>query len=76
MFPNLTPTSLEQILSSVALPQNQESVFAEIILPNATNIIVGTIYRHPCMKPADFNSDYLKPLLHKISTERKKELQL
>ena len=28
------------------------------------------------MKPADFNSDYLKPLLHKISTERKKVLLL
>ena len=46
-----------------------ESCFIEIVLPNSTNIIVGTIYRHPRM--TGFNDNYLKPLLHKIASEKK-----
>lgn len=56
------------------LSRNLESCFAEIILPNSTNIIVGTIYRHPEM--TGFNQDYLKPLLSKTSSEKKQLLLL
>ena len=31
------------------LPRLLESVFVEIVLPNKPNIIIGVIYRHPCM---------------------------
>ena len=50
---------------------NLESVFVEIFLANRPNIIVGNIYRHPCMTTKSFNSDFLQPLLHKIKSERK-----
>ena len=56
--------------------QNLESVFAEIILPNQTNIIVGTIYKHPKMSIDSFNFDFLTPLLHKVSLEKKKSYYL
>ena len=56
------------------LSRNLESCFAEIILPNSTNIIVGTIYRHP--KMTGFNQDFLKPLLSKTSSEKKQLLLL
>ena len=58
------------------LPKNLESVFAEIIVPNKPNIIIGTIYRHPCMSINSFNSDYLKPFLHIISSENKQTILL
>ena len=47
------------------LAHNLEAVFVEIIQTKKPNMIVGTIYRHPCMPINLFNSDYLKPLLHK-----------
>ena len=56
--------------------KNLESVFAEIIVPNKTNIIVGTIYRHPSMSFNSFNSEFLKPLLHKINLESKQTILL
>ena len=55
------------------LSRHLESCFVEIVLPNGTNIIVGTIYRHPNM--VGFN-DNLKPLLHKIASEKKQLLLL
>ena len=43
-----------------------ESVFAEIVNLNKPNLLVGVIYRHPCMSLKSFNSDFLKPFLHKV----------
>ena len=48
-----------------------ESTFIEIINPNKSNVIVGCIYRHPNMDLNEFNSDYLNPLLAKLSIEKK-----
>ena len=56
--------------------KNLESTFAEILVPNNSNIIVGTIYRHPCMSVNSFNREFLAPLLHKISSEKKQILLL
>ena len=53
------------------LPKALESVFVEIINPNKANIIVGVIYRHPCMSLKSFNSEHLKPFLHKLGSENK-----
>ena len=48
-----------------------ESIFIEIVIPQKKNIIVGCIYRHPCMDPHEFNNIYLNPLLEKFSFEKK-----
>ena len=48
-----------------------ESIFIEIINKKAKNVIVGCIYRHPCMQINDFNQNFLTPLLEKISFENK-----
>ena len=53
-----------------------ESTFAEISFAKKTNLIVGTIYRHPCMSVETFNREFLSPLLHKISSEKKQILLL
>ena len=37
-----------------------ESTIIEIMNPKKSNIIVGTIYKHPSMDFTDFNSNYLK----------------
>ena len=49
-----------------------ESTFVEIIQPKKNrNLIVGIIYRHPCMDIDEFNAHYLPKLLSKISKESK-----
>ena len=48
-----------------------ESTFIEIMNPKKSNIIVGTIYKHPSMDLTDFNSNYVNSLLEKISKEQK-----
>ena len=48
-----------------------ESTFIKIMNPKESNIIVGTIYKHPSMDLTDFNSNYLNSLLEKISKEQK-----
>lgn len=54
-----------------------ESTFAEIVLPKKTNIIVGTIYRHPNGMSIDtFNSEFLIPFLHKVGLEKKQVILL
>jgi len=62
-------TDLDQCMY---LSKQLESVFAEIILPKKTNVIVGCIYRHPNMSITEFNSFYLTPLLDKVGNENKK----
>ena len=47
-----------------------QSTFVEIINPKKSNIIVGTIYRHPKMDVTDFNN-ILNNLLKKINQEQK-----
>ena len=34
-------------------------------------MIVGAIYKHPCIDVTDFNINYLNILLNKISKEKK-----
>lgn len=48
-----------------------ESVFIEIINPKGKNLIVGCIYRHPCMNSSEFIDIYMSELLQKLSREDK-----
>ena len=48
-----------------------ESIFIEILCQNQQNIVVGCIYKHPCMEIDEFISDFLTPLLEKLSSENK-----
>ena len=48
-----------------------ESTFIEIMNPKNSNIIVGTICKHPSMDLTDLNSNYLNNLLEKVSKEQK-----
>ena len=48
-----------------------ESIFIEIINKKTKNVVVGCIYRHPCMQINDFNQNFLTPLLEKLSFENK-----
>ena len=48
-----------------------ESTFIEIVNKKKKNILVGCIYRHPCMCIDNFNDDYLQPLLAKLSLQNK-----
>ena len=55
------------------VPGTLESVFIEIICPNTSNLITGCIYKHPILHIGDFNSNYISPLLHKLSKESSKQ---
>ena len=57
-------------------PHKTESVFVEVIMPKRTNIIVGCIYRHPDNNIDDFNTNYLRPVLQKLSKESSKNIFL
>ena len=49
-----------------------ESIFIEIQNNHKRkNVIVGCIYRHPCMDPAEFNESYLQNLLDTLAFENK-----
>ena len=51
-----------------------EATFIEVILPKRKrNLVVGTIYRHPCMDADEFNTQYLPKLLPNISKEIKQK---
>ena len=49
-----------------------ESVFIEIIQKERKNIVVGSIYRHPCMQ----HIEYLKPLSEKLISENNEVILL
>ena len=52
-----------------------ETTFIEVILPKRKrNLVVGTIYRHPCMDADEFNAQYLPKLLSNISKEIKQKV--
>ena len=53
-----------------------EFVFIEIIQKDSKNIVVGCIYRHPCMQQSEFNDEYLKPLSEKLISENKEVILL
>ena len=46
-----------------------ESVFIEIIQKDFKNMVVGCIYRHPCMQHSEFNYEYLKPVSENLISE-------
>ena len=62
-------THLEKVMYS---PKELESTFVEIINPQNVNTIVGSIYRHPCMDGDDFNENFLRPFICKLSNKFKK----
>ena len=57
-------------------PNKLESIFLEVILPEKSNLIVGCIYKHPCMDICTFNDHYLNPLLDNLSKEANKTIVL
>lgn len=48
-----------------------ESIFTEITIPNKSSSLLGTIFKHPLVKPYKFNNEFLEPLLSKIEAEDK-----
>ena len=57
-------------------PKKLESIFAEVVLPKKSNLIVGCICKHPCMNICTFNDHYLNPLLDNLSKEANKTTAL
>ena len=53
-----------------------ESALFEIIQKDSKDIVVGCIYRHPCMQQSEFNDEYLKPLSEKSISENKEVILL
>ena len=53
-----------------------EPVFIEIIQKDFKNIVVGCIYRHPCMQQSEFNDEYLRSLSEKLISENKEVILL
>ena len=53
-------------------PKELESHFIEAINEKGKNIIIGNIYRHPCMDQSTFIEQYMQPLNDKILKEDKK----
>ena len=53
-----------------------ESTFIEVVNENRKNTIVGCIYKHPNMPITEFISNFLEPLLTKISSEKKEVILL
>ena len=53
-------------------PRHLESIFIEILLPDKSNFIIGTVYKHPLMRPYSFNTSFSQ-LLQKIKKENKKK---
>ena len=48
-----------------------ESVSIEIIQRDTKNMVVGCIYRHPCIQHSAFNDEYLKSFSEKLISENK-----
>ena len=48
-----------------------EFTFIGIINPKISNIIVGSVYKHPSVDLTDYNINYLNNRLDKVSKERK-----
>ena len=52
-----------------------ESIFIEIINPTTKHLIVGCIYRHPCMEVSRFNDNFFTYLCEKLLREKNKLLR-
>ena len=52
---------------NISQAKELESTFLEIENKNSKNTIVGCIYKHPNMSITEFISDFLEPLLTKMS---------
>ena len=52
-------------------PKELQSIFIEIIIPNKSSLLSGTIYKHPSTESDKFNNEFLEPLLSKIRAESK-----
>ena len=61
---------------SIYNPKKLKSIFVEVVLPKKSNLIVGCIYKHPCMDICTFNDHYLNPLLDNLSKEANKTIVL
>ena len=46
-------------------------MFIKFAIPNKSNFIVGTMYKHPSMQHCKFNNDFLENVLNKIQAEKK-----
>ena len=57
-------------------PYKIEYVFVESIMPKRTNVIVWCIYRHSDNDTDDFNTNYQRSLLQKLSKESSKNFFL
>ena len=57
-------------------PKKLEPNFAEVVLPKKSNLVVGCIYKHPCMDICTFNDHYLNLFLENLSKEVNKTIVL
>ena len=53
-----------------------ESIFTEILQKTSKNVIIGCIYRHPCMYPKEFNDLFLNSLTARLTKENNREVIL
>ena len=60
--------------SQIHSPKELESIFIELLIPNKSSLILGTIYKHPIMQLFKFSNDLMKKLHNKISLENKRSL--
>ena len=65
----MKPSRRDDLEQSLYVSKTLESTFAEIS-QGSSNLIIGTIYKHPFMKANDF-LEKLGPILDKISSENK-----
>ena len=55
------------------MPGKLESIFIEIVCPKSSNIIVGSIYKHPSLQVNNFTDDIILSLLGKLNKENSKK---
>ena len=53
-----------------------ESIFIKILQKLSKNVIIGCIYRYPCMHPTEFNGLFLKSLIEWLTKVNNKEVIL
>ena len=53
-----------------------ESIFIGIINPSIKNLIVGCIYRHPCMELIKYNNDFFTYICETLLREKSKDIVL
>ena len=53
-----------------------ESIFSKILQKTSKSVIIGWIYRHPCMHPKEFNNLFSKCLTERLIKEYNKKVIL